>query len=166
MQEEIQIKGESKRTVIKFFTNFSGQSGTDGTTYFVVTDMNDRPLKISDSAFDTRFGLNAENYNIPLSAIANGYRIYSGSVVESEYNVVLTQDEKNTMSSRYVDGINQTANPAGQTNSVKNPFSTVFFEEYPFSDYFMNVRINSSIGTLDTLNIYNGTRHKTCTLNY
>lgn len=160
MQEEIQIKGESKKTVIKFFTNFSGQSGTDGTTYFVVTDMNDRPLKISDSAFDTRFGLNAENYNIPLSEIANGYRIYSGSVVESEYNVVLTQDEKNTMSSRYVDGINQTANPAGQTNSVKNPFSTVFFEEYPFSDYFMNVKINRSVGTLDTLNIYNVTNNE------
>ena len=160
MQEEIQIRGESKRTVVKFFTNFSGQTQSDGTTYFVVTDMNDKPLKISDSAFDTRFGLNAENYNIPLSAITYGYKVYSGTVVESEYNVVLTQGEKDTMSSRYVNGINQRANPGGQTNSPINPFSAVFFEEYPFNDYFMNVKINRSIGTLDTLNIYNVTHNE------
>jgi hypothetical protein len=155
MQEEIQIRGESKRTVIKFFTDFSGQTGTDGNAYFVVTDMNDRPLKISDSKFDTEFGLDAENYNIPLSTISSGYRIYSGSVVETEYKLALTQDEKDSMSSRFVNGINQKANPGGQTNSSINPYSTVFFEEYPFEDYHMNVKVNRSIGTLDTLNIYN-----------
>lgn len=155
MQEEIQIRGESKRTVIKFFTDFSGQTGTDGNAYFVVTDMNDRPLKISDSKFDTEFGLDVENYNIPLSTISSGYRIYSGSVVETEYKLALTQDEKDSMSSRFVNGINQKANPGGQTNSSINPYSTVFFEEYPFEDYHMNVKVNRSIGTLDTLNIYN-----------
>lgn len=155
MQEEIQIRGESVRTAIKFFTNFSGQTGSDDTMYYVVTDVNGNPLKISDSAFETKFGLDASNYNIPLSAISYGYKIYSGTVIHSEYNVAINQDERDLMSSRYISDINQKANPGGQTNASINPFSAVFFEEYPFEDYFMNVKINRSVGTLDTLNIYN-----------
>lgn len=155
MQEEIKIKGESKRTVAKYFTNFSGRTGADGKTYFVIADMSDAPLKLVESEFDTKFGLNSENLNVELSAITVAYKIYSGTVVENEFRQAFSQDEKDSMSARFVNRINSEANPVSQSNTANNPYSCVFFEEYPFTDYFMNIKINQSINTLDTLSVYN-----------
>jgi hypothetical protein len=155
MQEEIKIKGESTRTIVKYFTNFSGRTGAEDKTYFVVTDINDQPLKLTDSEFDTRFSLNSENYYVELSATTVSYKIYSGTVVETEFKQGLTQDEKDSIAARFTQKINLQANPTNQSNSVNNPFSCVFFEEYPFTDYFMNVKINQSVNSLDTLNVYN-----------
>ena len=153
MQEEIKIKGESTRTIVKYFTNFSGRTGAEDKTYFVVTDINDQPLKLTDSEFDTRFSLNSENYYVELSATTVSYKIYSGTVVETEFKQGLTQDEKDSIAARFTQKINLQANPTNQSNSVNNPFSCVFFEEYPFTDYFMNVKINQSVNSLDTLNV-------------
>ena len=154
IQEEFEIQGESKRTVIRFFTTWSGQTTTDNTLYYVIADYNNIPLKLVESKIELKFGLNFDNYNIPLSAITSGYKIYSGTSLESDRNSVITESEKQSITNNYINTINKTANQ-NNTGSIITPFSTVFFDEYPFNDYYLNIKVNRSINTLDTLNIYN-----------
>lgn len=155
MQDEIKIKGESIRTTVKYFTNFSGRSGSEDTIYYVVTDQNNKPLKISSSPFDTKFTLNSVNLNVPISAVTNDFRVYSGTVVETEYKLQLEQSDRDRIVQNFLDDIKEEANPGNPLPNPNSPFSCVFFEEYPFTDYFMNVKINQSRNTLDTLNVYN-----------
>lgn len=159
MQEEIQIKGESKKTVVKYFTTFSGQTSTDDQIYYVVTDANNFPIKLTQSIVETKYGLDPLNNNIDYSSTNPQNKVYSGTVVQSEANIVYTKEQKDDISNFYIQSILNQANPPGSSfGPPKNPFSAVFFEELPFNDYFMNVKINRSMNTIDTLNIYNITQ--------
>lgn len=155
MQEEIFFQGENTKTIVKYFTNFSGQTSSDDTKYFVIADVNNKPIKLVQSSFDTEFGLSENNYNLPLSAISGGYTIYTGTVVQSEIFLIPSNEEKDYIS----DGYNQRIlNESGIDNTSINPvtpFSCVFFEEMSYNDYFLNVKLNRSVDILNTLNIYN-----------
>lgn len=155
-QEEIKIQGESTRTTIKYFTTFSGQTSDDDLVYYVIADSSNQPIKLVQSSLETKYGLNPINYNIPLSAISSGYVVYTGSVVQNVVNKVIDNNERSYISEDYLGRINyqnNTSNNSNQNNN--NVFSFVFFEESPFNDYFLNIKINKSTGVLDTLNIYN-----------
>ena len=60
-QEEIFFKGEAPKTIIKYFTNYSGQTSDDDSLYYVIADTNNVPLKLVQSSIETKFGLNPEN---------------------------------------------------------------------------------------------------------
>jgi len=154
-QEEIFFKGEAPKTTIKYFTNYSGQTSDDNSLYYVIADTNNVPLKLVQSSVETKFGLDPNNYNIPLSSITSGYKVYSGTVVHNEaLNQIFTDEDKQFITGNYVQKIN-TDSTSGATGVNSNNFSTVFFEESQYNDYFLNVKLNRSIDTLDTLNIYN-----------
>lgn len=158
MQEEIQIQGESKRTIVKYFTSYSGQTSEDGSVFYAISDLSGTPVKLTESALETQYYLDSQNNNLEINQITSQYAIYSGTVIESEVNVSYTQQQKNDISDFYVQSILRQANLTYPQNSPPSDvYSAVFFEEYPFNDYFLNVKINRSMNTLDTLNIYNVT---------
>ncbi len=150
MQQEINIQGESVRTVIKFFTNLSGQT-SDSAMFFVTTDVNNNPIKLIESQTDLDFELNSKNLNIPVSFT----NVYSGSVVYSERNFVISPAERAKITETYINSIIKTFTEQNKDSKFVLPFSAVFFEEHPFNDYYLNVKINRSIDVLNTLNIYN-----------
>jgi hypothetical protein len=154
-QEEIFFKGEAPKTIIKYFTNYSGQTSDDDSLYYVIADTNNVPLKLVQSSIETKFGLDPNNYNIPLSSITSGYKVYSGTVVHNEaLNQIFTDEDKQFITGNYVQKIN-TDSTSGATGVNSNNFSTVFFEDSQYNDYFLNIKLNRSIDVLDTLNIYN-----------
>lgn len=158
MQEEIQIQGESKRTVVKYFTTYSGQTPTEDTVFYAISNLSGAPLKLTESELETKYFLDSQNINIEINQVSSQYLVYSGTVVESEVNTSYTQDQKNEISDFYVQSIlNRARRTYPANNSLSDIYSAVFFEEYPFNDYFLNVKINRSMNTLDTLNIYNVT---------
>ena len=154
-QEEIFFKGEAPKTIIKYFTNYSGQTSDDDSLYYVIADSNNVPLKLVQSSIETKFGLDPNNYNIPLSSIASGYKVYSGTVVHNEaLNQIFTDEDKQFITNNYVQKINFDST-SGSTGVNSNNFSTVFFEDSQYNDYFLNIKLNRSVDVLDTLNIYN-----------
>ena len=154
-QEEIFFKGEAPKTTIKYFTNYSGQTSDDDSLYYVIADSNNVPLKLVQSSIETKFGLDPNNYNIPLSSITSGYKVYSGTVVHNEaLNQIFTDEDKQFITINYVQKINFDST-SGSTGVNSNNFSTVFFEDSQYNDYFLNIKLNRSVDVLDTLNIYN-----------
>lgn len=152
-QEEILIQGEAIKTIIKYFTTFSGQTSDDNSIYYLITDINNNPLKLSQSILETEFGLDYNNYNIPLSAISAGYNIYTGSVIQNEVAKKIEPSERAYVSEDYIDRIKYQATQ----NQIPNAsiFSYVLFEEVLFNDYFLNIKINRGVEVLNTLNVYN-----------
>lgn len=154
MQEEIIFQGENIKTKLKFFTTFSGQTSEDDKKYYLITDSNNQPLKLVDNLFETNFGLNSDNYNISLSALSGGYIIYTGSVITNEFFNILDNAQKQFITDDYITRINSQAN-VNSSNPSTNPFSYVFFEDYNYNDYYLNVKLNRSLDILNTLNVYN-----------
>ena len=152
-QEEILIQGEAVKTLINYFTTFSGQTSDDNSIYYLITDVNNNPLKLSQSILETEFGLDYDNYNIPLSAISAGYNIYTGSVIQNEVSKKIDSNERAYISEDYIDRIKYQANQ--NQIPLSNLFSYVFFEEVLFNDYFLNIKINRGVEVLNTLNVYN-----------
>lgn len=155
MQEEISFNGFAEQTKIKYFTTFSGQTSDDDSIYYVIADSNNQPLKLVQSSIETIFGLDPLNYNIPLSSLTFGYTIYTGTVVENIVNQIINQDTRTSISNNYFSYINNQIISGNTSNLPNNEFTCVFFEEQFFNDFNLNVKINRSIETLNTLNIYN-----------
>lgn len=155
-QEEILIQGEAIQTVIRYFTTFSGQTSDDDKIYYVITDIGNQPIKLVESEIETKFALDNLNINLSLSALTGGYNVYSGSVVENKVNQKINSNERAYISEDYEGKIKYQAKESSPTKQIPSDlFTFVFFEEKPFNDYFMNVKINRSTSVLDTLNIYN-----------
>jgi hypothetical protein len=150
-QEQIFFEGQNQKTSIKFFTNYTGQTSDDNKIYYVIADLNHTNFRLVESLIDTQFVLDNDNYYVPFSSA--GYKIYTGSVIHNESINVYTEDQKNTILSNYVQNIQNEA--IQNSTNISNIFSTVFFEDSAYSDYYLNVKINRSVDTLDTLNVYN-----------
>lgn len=150
-QEQIFFEGQNQKTSIKFFTNYTGQTSDDDKIYYVIADLNHTNFRLVESLIDTQFVLDNDNYYVPFSSA--GYQIYTGSVIHNESTNGYTKDQKDNILSNYVQSIQNQA--IQNSSNISNIFSTVFFEDSAYSDYYLNVKINRSVDTLDTLNVYN-----------
>jgi len=141
MNEQIQLKKSRSGTTITFF---STQKLEDYDIYpsYVILDANNNQSSIHP--LDEKNGiwtLNNRNNNIPLIAnIITGYSF----VQTTEYTMSL-------------EDMNKTNSSFKQKVQEEYPNSTnyVFFKSTYIDDYFVNIKLNRTFATLDTLNIYN-----------
>lgn len=149
-KEEIKLKTTKTGTVIKYFTNFSGQTESGGEKAYLLVGLNNSK-KIVLNYLDTITQRNLDNN----FEFFSGNSIYEGNVI-IEKKTLLKENAKNRIESFYRNNIERQfliyTNNSGNTSDL---ITYVEFEDTEINDMFIDISLVRTFDNLDTLNIYN-----------
>ncbi len=149
-QETIKLNTSRKGTLGKFFTTYSGQTSEDGSVSYLLTDVYNQPIKIIESELESFFSRNNDNNYEPLT----GVTIYTGTTIHNKFEL-LDYNRKLNITNNYIDNIQLEHLAQNYTGFTLPPVSFVEYKDVEIDDMFININLNRSIDTLDTLNVYN-----------
>jgi len=168
-QEEILFKEFTSGTTLMFFsTHLSAIEEIPEITYTpTVIWLNDYDIPIKATTFDGQniWTLNSENNYVPIETLSNNY--VTGHSFTENYSFIIDDDDlaprRERFSQQIEDALNAGSTIVTSEDSVSNPNPTITptHVDYIFSqlqevdDFFVNIKLNRTFGTLDTLNIYN-----------
>lgn len=150
-KEEIKLETKKIGTRIKYFTTFSGQTESGGELAYLLVGHNGSK-KIIENYLDIITKRNEKNF----FEYTSGNTFYQGSIISEEKNLI-NQNTKDKIQKRYINTIErQYLNSLGLISGNTSGIIThVEFEDVEINDMFIDLSINRTIDTLDTLNIYN-----------
>jgi len=158
-QEEILLKEFNTGTTVTFFSTHLNYLENTGLQYSPsIVWINDFNIPFNITTFDGQnlWALNSENNYVPIQSLTNnfitGYS-YSQSVNytvnEAIYNRIKTNFESNITNAL------NTGNTSSGEPIISGHTEYVFLKYNEIEDFYVNVKLNRTFGTLDTLNVYN-----------
>lgn len=162
-QEEITIKEFRSGTTLLFFSthlDIIPPDQRDGIEYSPsIVQLNNIGLPYELTTFDGQniWTMNDDNHYIPVSSITPSYITgYSYSVdfdrIIPEEKIEAYRNRLSTSIGEYLAGIDGFGNVTG---SPKPHQEYVFRQYHEIDDFYVNVKLNRTTSTLDTLNVYN-----------
>lgn len=150
-KEEIKLETKKIGTRIKYFTTFSGQTESGGELAYLLVSPNGSK-KIVENYLDIITKRNENN----IFEYTSGNTFYEGSVIFEEKSLI-NQNTKEKIQKRYFNNIEkQYLRSLGlMSGNTSGLITYVEFEDVEINDMFINLSINRTIDSLDTLNIYN-----------
>lgn len=129
--------------------------------------LNSFNIPINLTTFDGQnlWTLNSENNYVPLSGLSTNY--VTGHCYVREYSYILSETKINSIRSDFslqvTEALNTGSTILTEQGVVANPnpppipahLDFVFSENKEIDDYYVNIKLNRTFGTLDTLNVYN-----------
>lgn len=89
--------------------------------------------------------------NVELSSVTTSY--LTGYSTSQTFNTILSSSQRATMEARFTDNVTKTITAQTQVPIQYQTF--LFYEQKEIDDMFVNVKLNRTYETLDTLNVYN-----------
>jgi hypothetical protein len=169
-REEITIKNFTTGTTLMYFSTHLDkvpdiENQFDISPTIVEFDNNNNAVDVSTFDGVSLWKRNSEHVNVVLSSITNNYM--TGHSYVLDVNRVMRQPEIDTLKLKFNNLITSTLNTGAttydnSTNPVINPYAPIpahteyLFHKYQeIDDFYVNVTLNRTYDTLDTLNIYN-----------
>jgi len=181
-REEIQLKQFTSGTTLMYFsthldvyvqnTNSIDENSTNISPTIVELNSLNQPVRASTFDGENIWTLNDDNNYVPVTSYTNNY--LTGYSYTEDYSTIIEEERIRQIESGLTKAIQTVLSPNGgvsaldpngsgtlaiQPNSVST--TTPWHCEFVFSnyqeidDFFVNVKLNRSYGTLDTLDIYN-----------
>lgn len=161
-QEEITIKEFRSGTTLLFFSNQlqavpEEQSGAEYTPSILHLNNIGAPVDLNTFDGQNIWSMNDDNIYVPTSALTSYITGYSYSV---DFDDVLSPERIDTIRERFqqsiVDNL-QGDDGFGNPTATTIPYHTeyVFSKNHEIDDFYVNVKLNRTTSTLDTLNVYN-----------
>jgi len=168
-REEITIKNFTTGTTLTYFsTKLDKVPGIENDFDIVPTivefDNNNNVADVTTFNGTSLWKRNSDNIHVPLSSITNNYTTgYSYSI---DVNRILRQPEVENLHTKFVSTISAALNTGGTTfadsgvvidpnAAVPAHLEYVFHSYHEIDDFYVNIKLNRTHDTLDTLNIYN-----------
>jgi len=172
-QEEILLKEFTSGTTLLFFsTHLTSDSNTlsrDPDIIYTPTilwlDNFNTPVKVSTFDGKNIWTLNSENNYVPIEELSNNHM--TGYSYVRDYSHIINDNRLNQIRERFTQQIEESLNTGATITTsegvIPNPnppivpthIDYVFRQFNEIDDFFVNIKLNRTFGTLDTLNIYN-----------
>lgn len=148
-QEKIKLNIKKKISIGKYFTTYSGQTSEENIFNFAISEGNNAPFKLVENINDYLIK-RKDNNNFVYHP---SYSIHTGTTIIKKTEL-LSDDQKSKLKTNYLNSVrNQFLKSGGSLSD--SPFSYVIFEDVEDEDLYVNIFLNRTIDSLDTLNIYN-----------
>jgi len=155
-QEEIMLKEYATGTTLLFFsTHLDAIQDTDDIEYFPsIVELNNIGLPVDVTTFDGEnlWTMNDDNIYVPTQTVTTGF------LTGYSYTYDFTEYIDKARAERYKDGISQEIDYAFGSETggtIPNHTEYVFAKYHEIDDFYVNIKLNRTFDTLDTLNIYN-----------
>lgn len=167
-QEEILLKKFTSGTTLMFFSTHltavtETQSANPDIIYsptIVWLDNFNIPVKVSTFDGQNVWALNSDNNYVPIDELSNNHMTGYSYVVD--YNYILNENRIDNWREEFAGQVQRFLTAATVVDGIiPDPIIVPTHTEYIFSqfheidDFFVNIKLNRTFGTLDTLNIYN-----------
>lgn len=170
-REEIQINQFTTGTTLTYFSThlsaFQSATQKDPTIEYVPSilwlDNFDSPVKLSTFDGQNLWSLNSANHYVPIDELVNNHVTGHSYVVDVNY--IVGDSRLNQLRDRFTKNISASLSPSATTTTsggiVFNNTTTpphrdhIFADFHEIDDFYVNLKLNRTFGTLDTLDIYN-----------
>lgn len=170
-REEITIKNFISGTTLTFFSTHLSSNTTaikkDPTIEYVPTIvwLNNYNVPYRVSTFDGQrlWALNSDNNYQPIEELADNY--ITGHCYVKDFSYIIDENRLKSFKSRFSAQIDVSLSTGSTTVSsygvtVETPtfpehVDFVFASNHEIDDFYVNIKLNRTYGTLDTLNVYN-----------
>jgi hypothetical protein len=161
-QEEITIKEFRSGTTLLFFSTHLDIVPPEEAEYEYnpsIVKLNNIGLPYELTTFDGQniWSMNDDNHYVPVSSMTSNYITgYSYSV---DFEQILSDQKIETFKDRFSVSINEALSSfdeLGNLTGYPAPHQEYVFKQYhEIDDFYVNVKLNRTTSTLDTLNVYN-----------
>lgn len=155
-REEITLKQFTSGTTLLFFSTHldSVQDvGFEISPTIISFDSSNNPIKANTFDGLNLWVRNDDNIHIPLTSTTSNYITgHSYSIDSTFLSDSKLQDAKNAFSSNIDDAL---ISGTSTNQGIENHTDYVFHTHQYVDDFFVNIKLNRTFSTLDTLNIYN-----------
>jgi hypothetical protein len=167
-REEIEIKNFTTGTTLLYFSTQLDKYpdiGFDIVPTIVEFDNNNNAVDVNTFDGVTLWKRNTDHINVILSSITNNY--ITGHSYSIDVDRILRQPEIDNLKTKFITSITAALNTGAttyseSTNQVIDPYASIpahteyLFHNYQeIEDFWVNIKMNRTHDTLDTLNIYN-----------